>query len=109
MVLYLTNCQTERIATLIGRLFHVRRRSLRAHVVLLHRVRFTLQVRADRAAEGDEAAIAALREGDLGRASRLGARPERTCALKTTWPDTAAVEGTHLTPRGHTPSSLCLA
>jgi transposase len=52
----------ERVATLIGRLFHVRY-TLRGTSYLLHRIGFTPQVPARRAAERDEAAIAAWREG----------------------------------------------
>ena len=51
----------ERAATLIGRLFHVRY-TLRGTSYLLHRIGFTPQVPAHRAAERDEAAIAAWRE-----------------------------------------------
>ncbi len=50
----------ERVATLIGRLFHVRY-TLRGTSYLLHRIGFTPQVPAHRAAERDEAAIAAWR------------------------------------------------
>jgi len=52
----------ERVATLIGRLFHVRY-TLRGTSYLLHRIGFTPQVPAHRAAERDEAAIATWREG----------------------------------------------
>jgi len=51
----------ERVATLIGRLFHVRC-TLRGMSYLLHRIGFTVQVPAHRAAERDEVAIAAWRE-----------------------------------------------
>ena len=51
----------ERVATLIGRLFHVRY-TLRGTSYLLHRIGFTPQVPAHRAAERDEAAIAAWRD-----------------------------------------------
>jgi transposase len=56
----------ERVATLIGRLFHVRY-TLRGTSYLLHRIGFTPQVPAHRAAERDEAAIAAWREVAWGR------------------------------------------
>ena len=51
----------ERVATLIGRLFHVRY-TLRGTSDLLHRIGYTPQVPAHRAAERDEAAIAAWRD-----------------------------------------------
>ena len=51
----------ERVAALIGRLFHVRY-ALRGTSYLLHRIGFTPQVPAHRAAERDEAAIAAWRD-----------------------------------------------
>ena len=51
----------ERVTTLIVRLFHVRY-TLRGTSYLLHRIGFTPQVPAHRAAERDEAAIAASRE-----------------------------------------------
>jgi len=51
----------QRVATLIGRLFHVRY-TLRGTSYLLHRIGFTPQVPAHRAAERDEAAIAAWRD-----------------------------------------------
>jgi transposase len=51
----------ERVATLIGRLFHVRY-TLRGASYLLHRIGFTPQVPAHRAAERDEAAIATWRD-----------------------------------------------
>ena len=49
-----------RVATLIGRLFHVRY-TLRGVSFLLHRAGFSPQVPVHRAAERDEAAIAAWR------------------------------------------------
>ncbi len=49
-----------RVTTLIGRLFHVRY-TLRGTSYLLHRLGFTPQVPVHRAAERDEAAIAAWR------------------------------------------------
>ena len=49
-----------RIATLIGRLFHVRY-TLRGTSYLLHRIGFSPQMPARRAAERDEKAIAAWR------------------------------------------------
>ena len=49
-----------RVTALIGRLFHVRY-TLRGASYLLHRIGFTPQVPAHRAAERDEAAIAAWR------------------------------------------------
>ena len=49
-----------RVATLIGRLFHIRY-TLRGTSCLLHRIGFTPQVPVHRAAERDEAAIAAWR------------------------------------------------
>lgn len=49
------------VTTLIGRLFHVRY-TLRGTSYLLHRIGFTPQIPAHRAAERDEAAIAAWRE-----------------------------------------------
>jgi len=49
-----------RVAVLIARLFHVRY-TLRGTSYLLHRIGFTPQVPAHRAAERDEAAIAAWR------------------------------------------------
>jgi transposase len=51
----------ERVATLIGRLFHVRY-TVRGTSYLLHRIGFTPQVPVHRAAERDEAAIAAWRD-----------------------------------------------
>jgi transposase len=51
----------ERVTRLIGRLFHVRY-TLRGASYLLHRIGFTPQVPAHRAAERDEAAIAAWRD-----------------------------------------------
>ena len=51
----------ERVATLIGRLFHVRY-TLRGTSYLLHRIGYTPQVPVHRAAERDEAAIAAWRD-----------------------------------------------
>jgi putative transposase len=51
----------ERVTTLIGRLFHVRY-TLRGTSYLLHRIGFTPQVPVHRAAERDEAAIAAWRD-----------------------------------------------
>jgi len=51
----------ERVTTLIGRLFHVRC-TLRGTSYLLHRIGFTPQVPVHRAAERDEAAIAAWRD-----------------------------------------------
>jgi len=51
----------ERVTRLIGRLFHVRY-TLRGTSYLLHRIGFTPQVPARRAAERDEAAIAAWRD-----------------------------------------------
>jgi transposase len=50
-----------RVATLIGRLFRVRY-TLRGTSYLLHRIGFTPQVPVHRAAERDEAAIAAWRD-----------------------------------------------
>lgn len=49
-----------RVATLIGRLFHVRY-TLRGVSYLLHRIGFTPQVPARRAAERDEKAVEAWR------------------------------------------------
>ena len=51
----------ERVTTRIGRLFHVRY-TLRGTSYLLHRIGFTAQVPAHRAAERDEAATAAWRD-----------------------------------------------
>ena len=51
----------ERVAALIGRLFHVRRYTLRGTSFLLHRLGFSPQVPVHRAAERDEDAIAAWR------------------------------------------------
>ena len=51
-----------RVATLIGRLFHLRY-TLRGTSYLLHRIGYTPQVPVHRAAERDEAAIAAWRAG----------------------------------------------
>ncbi|MGP7995841.1 MAG: winged helix-turn-helix domain-containing protein [Streptosporangiaceae bacterium] len=51
----------ERVTTLIGRLFHVRY-TLRGTSYLLHRMGFSPQVPVHRAAERDEAAIAAWRD-----------------------------------------------
>ena len=51
----------ERVAALIGRLFHVRRYTLRGTSYLLHRLGFTPQVPVHRAAERDEDAITAWR------------------------------------------------
>ena len=50
----------ERVAALIGRLFHVRY-TLRGTSLLLHRMGFSPQVPVHRAAERDEDAIAAWR------------------------------------------------
>ena len=50
-----------RVTTLIGRLFHVRY-TLRGTCYLLHRIGYTPQVPAHRAAERDEAAIATWRD-----------------------------------------------
>ena len=50
----------ERVATLMGRLFHVRY-TLRGTSYLLHRMGFSPQVPVHRAAERDEAKIAAWR------------------------------------------------
>ena len=47
------------------------RYTLRGVSYLLHRIGFSPQVRAHRAAERDEAAIAAWRAGDLGKGTRL--------------------------------------
>jgi putative transposase len=49
-----------RVTTLVGRLFHVRY-TLRGTSYLLHRIGFSPQVPVHRAAERDEAAIAAWR------------------------------------------------
>ena len=51
----------ERVAALIGRLFHVRRHTLRGTSFLLHRMGFSPQVPVHRAAERDEDAIAEWR------------------------------------------------
>jgi putative transposase len=51
----------ERVTTLIGRLFHVSY-TLRGTSYLLHRIGFTPQVPVHRAAERNEAAIAAWRD-----------------------------------------------
>ena len=51
----------ERVAALIGRLFHVRRYTLRGTSFLLHRMGFSPQVPVHRAAERDEDAIAEWR------------------------------------------------
>jgi transposase len=51
----------QRVTTLIGRLFHVRY-TLRGTSYLLHRMGYTPQVPVHRAAERDEAAIAAWRD-----------------------------------------------
>jgi transposase len=51
----------ERVATLIGRLFHVRY-TLRGTSYLLHRMGYSPQVPVHRAAERDEAAIATWRD-----------------------------------------------
>ena len=51
----------ERVTTLIGRLFHVRY-TLRGTSYLLHRIGYTPQVPAHRAAERDEQAIATWRD-----------------------------------------------
>lgn len=56
----------ERVVTLAGRLFHVRC-TLRGASYLLHRIGFTWQVPAHRAAGRDEAAIAAWREVTWGK------------------------------------------
>jgi putative transposase len=56
-----TRWPLERVATLVGRLFHVRY-TLRGTSYLLHRIGFTSQVPVHRAAERDEAAIAAWRD-----------------------------------------------
>lgn len=50
-----------RVTTLIGRLFHVRY-TLRGTSYLLHRIGFTPQIPAHRAAERDEKAIATWRD-----------------------------------------------
>ena len=51
----------ERVATLIGRLFHIRY-TLRGTCYLLHRMGYTPQVPVHRAAERDEAAIGTWRD-----------------------------------------------
>ena len=51
----------ERVTTLIGRLFHVRY-TLRGTGYLLHRIGYSPQVPVHRAAERDEAAVAAWRD-----------------------------------------------
>ena len=51
----------ERVAAVIGRLFHVRRYTLRGTSFLLHRMGFSPQVPVHRAAERDEDAIAEWR------------------------------------------------
>ena len=56
----------ERVAALIGRLFHVRY-TLRGTSFLLHRLGFSPQVPVHRAAERDEDAIAAWRAVTWGR------------------------------------------
>jgi transposase len=56
----------QRAATVIGRLFHVRY-TLRGTSYLLHRMGFSPQVPARRAAERDEAAIAAWRDVTWGK------------------------------------------
>jgi transposase len=61
-----------RITTLIGRLFHVRY-TLRGTSYLLHRIGFSPQVPVHRAAERDEAAIAAWRAGTWAKVRRLAA------------------------------------
>ena len=55
-----------RVSTLIGRLFHVRY-TLRGTSYLLHRIGCTPQVPVHRAAERNEAAIAAWREATWAR------------------------------------------
>ncbi len=60
------------MTTLIGRLFHVRY-TLRGTSYLLHRIGYTPQVPVHRAAERDEAAIAAWRDATWVEASRLAA------------------------------------
>jgi hypothetical protein len=71
----------ERVSAAIGRLFHVRY-TPRGTSYLLHRIGFPPQVPAHRAAQRDEAAIAAWQECDLGEASRLAAA-KRTSASRT--------------------------
>ena len=51
----------DRVAALTGRLFHVRRYTLRGTSFLLHRMGFSPQVPVHRAAERDEDAIAEWR------------------------------------------------
>ena len=53
-------CALAQVAALIGRLFHVRY-TLRGTSYLLHRIGYTPQVPVHRAAERDEAKIAAWR------------------------------------------------
>ena len=68
----------ERVTTLIRRLFHVRY-TLRGTSYLLHRMGFTPQVPVHRAAERDEAAIAAWR--DMARVKLRGCGGDRRVYL----------------------------
>ncbi len=61
-----------RVAVLTGRLFHVRY-TLRGASYLLHRIGFSPQVPAHRAAERDEAAIAAWRSRTWAKVRGLAA------------------------------------
>jgi hypothetical protein len=61
-----------RVTTLIGRLFHVRY-TLRGTSYLLHRIGFTPQVPAHRAAERDEDAITTWRAVTWAKGTRLAA------------------------------------
>ena len=61
-----------RVTALIGRLFRVRY-TLRGTSYLLHRIGFSPQVPAHRAAERDEAAIAAWRTGTWAKVKGLAA------------------------------------
>jgi len=92
-----------RVAALIGRLFHVSY-TLRGVSYLLHRIEFSPQVPAHRAAERDEDAIAAWRAATWARVQRLAAATEAWICFE----DEA---GQNLRPpkahtwarRGHTP------
>jgi transposase len=71
-----------RVAVLIGRLFHVRYTE-RGVSHLLHRMGWTPQVPVHRAAERDEAAIAAWREETWSRVRRWPAASGRGSASRT--------------------------
>jgi hypothetical protein len=82
-----------RVATLIGRLFHIRY-TPRGVSYLLHRIGYNPQVPAHGAVQRDEAANRPVAYRDLGQGSRLAA----ATGAPAPWHDAAAIQAVSRPP-----------